>query len=82
MAEYEHNLDGDIEFSPVIEISSSALWDILLSDQSGLDRLAVIMRNYQVGPMARRMGNTADKTAQKKTPLASSPQVPGTQRIN
>ena len=51
------------------------------NDPALIQLLSTNVRNEIVGPMARRMGNTAGKTAQRKTPLASKPQPPGTQRV-
>ena len=73
--------DSEEEINIRFGISVSGLLDAIENNPALLQKIATLARNEIVGPMARRMGNTADKTAQKKTPLAAKPQVPGTQRV-
>ena len=72
---FESDQDREIN----IEIETNLVE--LLSSPAIIQQIALLVRNDIVGPMARRMGNTAGKTAQRKTPLASKPQPPGTQRV-
>jgi hypothetical protein len=76
------SFDSDDDQDINIEVDLSAVIESLLTNPSFIQEVAVLVRNQIVGPMARRMGNTADKTAQRKKPLASKPQVPGTKRVN
>jgi hypothetical protein len=78
MEENETNIEVQISAS----VMAAIVREQLKNDPTFLAEIALLVRNEIVGPMARRMGNTADKTAQKRTPLASIPQVPGTQRVN
>ena len=72
-------IDDDVEVS--ISVPVAGILEYIESNPVLLLDIANLVRNQIVGPMARRMGNTAGKTAQKKTPLASKPQIPGTQRV-
>jgi hypothetical protein len=72
-------IDDDVEVN--ISVPVAGILEYIESNPVLLLDIANLVRNQIVGPMARRMGNTAGKTAQKKTPLASKPQIPGTQRV-
>ncbi len=72
-------VDDDVEVN--VQIPVAEILQYIESNPVLIQQIALSVRNEIVGPMARRMGNTADKTAQKKTPLASKPQIPGTQRV-
>ena len=72
---------ADVEEELDIHIDMAALASALSQDTSALTILADMIRNQQL-KNARRLGNLYGPTAaQKKTPLASKPQVPGTQRV-
>lgn len=78
MAEFstEHNLDGDIEFSPIIELQLGAIIAWLEEDP----RFEQMLIRVQAKG-ARRTGNTMGKWAQKQIPEAAKPQTPGTLRL-
>jgi len=72
----EHNLDGDIEFSPQIEVSIGSIIAWLEEDP----RFEQMLIRVQARG-ARRTGNTMGKWAQKQVPVAAQVQVPGNQRL-
>ena len=78
MAEFsaEHNLDGDIEFSPTIQLDLGSIIAWLEEDP----RFEQMLIRVQA-KSARRTGNTLGKWAQKQIPDAAKPQIPGTQRL-
>jgi hypothetical protein len=61
-------LNDDIEINDTVELTFS------------VTQLAYLVR-AQLLKDSRRMGNLYGHVAQKRTPLASKPQNPGTQRV-
>jgi len=72
-------LEDDIELNVVVPVAG--IIEAIEKDPVLLQKIALLVRNEIVGPMARRMGNTAKETAQKRTPLAAKPTPPATQRV-
>jgi len=81
MSRYGIDGDTDITINNNLDMSLSALLVAIKSDPAFIQEIALLVRNEIVGPMARRMGNTAKHTAQKHTPLAAKPTPPATQRV-
>ena len=73
----DHNLEGDIEFSPTIEVSIGSIiaW---LEDDPRFEQMIIRVQ----AKSARKTGNTLGKWAQKQVPVAAQVQIPGTQRIS
>ena len=80
MSLYETNLDEDVELETEISVSASGLLQAIESDPALLSLIERIARNQSL-KMARRVGNTYGKYAQRQLPQGVINQNPSTKRI-
>ena len=80
MSTYDINLDENIELETDIDISVASILEKIESDPKLVAMIEKISRNQSL-KMARRVGNTSGKYAQRQLPQGVINQNPSTKRI-